>query len=85
MLKFILYDYTQPVFSGRNIENLLNDSIRKMWLVQNQTLIATHLYGRKIFKNYEAKMNENSQLLYNKLVKNKSIPEIKQDDDKELI
>ena len=56
-----------------------------MWLVQNQTLIATHLYGRKIFKNYEAKMNENSQLLYNKLVKNKSIPEIKQDDDKELI
>lgn len=85
MLKFILYDYTQPVFSGRNIENLLNDSIRKMWLAQNQTLIATHLYGRKVFKKYEAKMNENSQLLYNKLVKNKSIPEIKQDDNKELI
>lgn len=55
-----------------------------MWLAQNQTLIATHLYGRKVFKNYEAEMNENSQLLYNELVKNKIIPEIKQNDDKEL-
>lgn len=38
MLKILLYAYTQPVFSGRKIEKLLNDSIRMMWLSQNQTL-----------------------------------------------
>ena len=37
MLKIILYAYTQSVFSGRRIEKLLNDSIRMMWLAQNQT------------------------------------------------
>ena len=37
MLKIILYAYTQSVFSGRKIEKLLNDSIRMMWLSQNQT------------------------------------------------
>ncbi len=37
MLKVILYAYTQSVFSGRKIEKLLNDSIRMMWLSQNQT------------------------------------------------
>ena len=37
MLKILLYAYTQPVFSGRKIEKLLNDSIRMMWLSQNQT------------------------------------------------
>ena len=36
MLKVILYAYTQSVFSGRKIEKLLNDSIRMMWLSQNQ-------------------------------------------------
>ena len=35
-LKVILYAYTQSVFSGRKIEKLLNDSIRMMWLSQNQ-------------------------------------------------
>ncbi|WP_423830091.1 transposase [Staphylococcus aureus] len=38
MLKIILYAYTQSVFSGRRIEKLLHDSIRMMWLAQNQTL-----------------------------------------------
>ncbi|KAB2176162.1 IS1182-like element ISSep1 family transposase, partial [Staphylococcus epidermidis] len=36
MLKVVLYVYTQSVFSGRKIEKLLNDSIRMMWLSQNQ-------------------------------------------------
>ena len=36
MLKVVLYAYTQFVFSGRKIEKLLNDSIRMMWLSQNQ-------------------------------------------------
>ena len=36
MLKVVLYAYTQSVFSGRKIEKLLNDSIRMMWLSQNQ-------------------------------------------------
>ena len=37
MLKIILYSYTQSIFSGRRIESLLKDSIRMMWLSQNQT------------------------------------------------
>ncbi|EYJ99811.1 hypothetical protein V607_02568, partial [Staphylococcus aureus M17033] len=28
---------TQSVFSGRRIEKLLHDSIRMMWLAQDQT------------------------------------------------
>ncbi|WP_336850052.1 transposase, partial [Staphylococcus epidermidis] len=36
MLKVVLFAYTQSVFSGRKIEKLLNDSIRMMWLSQNQ-------------------------------------------------
>lgn len=34
MLKIILCAYTQSVFSGREIEALLKDSIRMMWLAQ---------------------------------------------------
>ncbi|OIJ11841.1 DDE transposase [Anaerobacillus alkalilacustris] len=34
MLKIILCAYTQSVFSGRKIEELLRDSIRMMWLAQ---------------------------------------------------
>ncbi|MEB7438424.1 transposase, partial [Mammaliicoccus sciuri] len=37
MLKVILYSYTQSIFSGRRIESFLKDSIRMMWLAQNQT------------------------------------------------
>ncbi|WP_353462739.1 IS1182 family transposase [Mammaliicoccus sciuri] len=37
MLKIILYSYTQSIFSGRRIESFLKDSIRMMWLAQNQT------------------------------------------------
>ncbi|HDJ1271976.1 TPA: transposase, partial [Staphylococcus aureus] len=37
MLKITLYAYTQSVFSSRRIEKLLHDSIRMMWLAQNQT------------------------------------------------
>lgn len=36
MLKIILYAYTQSIFSGRRIEAALNDSIRMMWLSQEQ-------------------------------------------------
>ena len=36
-VKIILYAYTQSIFSGRRIEKLLHDSIRMMWLAQNQT------------------------------------------------
>ena len=41
MLKVILYAYTQ--FSGRKIEKMLNDSIRMMWLSQNQNLLIKQL------------------------------------------
>lgn len=34
MLKIILCGYTQSVFSGRKIEDLVKDSIRMMWLAQ---------------------------------------------------
>lgn len=34
MMKIILCAYTQLVFSGRKIEGLLKDSVRKMWLAQ---------------------------------------------------
>ena len=34
MMKIVLCAYTQSVFSGRKIENLLKDSIRMMWLAQ---------------------------------------------------
>src|SRR5699024_4408062 len=34
MMKIILCDYTQSVFSGRKIEALLKDSVRMMWLAQ---------------------------------------------------
>ncbi len=39
ILKIILYAYTQSVFSGRRIEKLLHDSIRMMWLAQDQHLL----------------------------------------------
>ena len=42
MLKVILYAYTQSVFSGRKIEKS-NDSIRMMWLSQNQNLLIKQL------------------------------------------
>ncbi|MER1999403.1 MAG: IS1182 family transposase, partial [Lysinibacillus sp.] len=34
MLKIILCGYTQSVFSGRRIEDLVKDSVRMMWLAQ---------------------------------------------------
>ncbi len=34
MLKIILCAYTQSVFSGRKIEDLIKDSVRMMWLAQ---------------------------------------------------
>ncbi|PKI09157.1 IS5/IS1182 family transposase [Staphylococcus shinii] len=135
MLKIILYAYTQSVFSGRKIEKLLNDSIRMMWLSQNQTpsyktinrfrvnpkvdalleslFIQFHsqclkqnliddktifidgtkleananrytFVWKKSIQNYESKMNEDSKALYYELVKEKIIPEIKEDNDHEL-
>ena len=37
MLKITSYSYTQSEFSGRRIEKLLHNSIRMMWLAQDQT------------------------------------------------
>ena len=37
MMKIILCGYTQSITSGRMIEAQLTDSIRMMWLAQNQT------------------------------------------------
>lgn len=37
MLKIVLYGYTQSIFSGRKLENMLHDSIRFQWLAQGQT------------------------------------------------
>lgn len=37
MMKIILCSYAQSVTSGRQIEALLTDSVRMMWLAQNQT------------------------------------------------
>ena len=34
MLKILLCGYTQSVFSGRRIEDLVKDSVRMMWLAQ---------------------------------------------------
>ena len=34
---------THNVFSGRKIEKMLNDSIRMMWLSQNQNLLIKQL------------------------------------------
>lgn len=68
MLKVILYDYTQFVFSGSKIEKLLNDSIRMMWLSQNQTPYT--FVWKKSFQNYESKMNKDSKALYHELVTN---------------
>lgn len=36
MMKLILCGYTQSIFSGRKIEAMSKDSIRAMWLTQNQ-------------------------------------------------
>ena len=38
----------------------------------------------KKYPNYETKMNENSKLMYNELIKNKIIPDIKQESDTNL-
>ncbi|MCC4722347.1 transposase [Salinicoccus sp. RF5] len=37
MMKIILCSYTQSMTSGRKSEALLTDSVRMMWLAQNQT------------------------------------------------
>ena len=37
MLKILLCAYSQSIFSGRKIEAALHDSVRMMWLSQNQT------------------------------------------------
>jgi len=43
----------------------------------------TFVWKRSI-QNYETKMNENSKLMYNELIKNKIIPDIKQESDTNL-
>ena len=49
-VKVILYAYTS-VFSGRKIEKLLNDSIRMMWLSQNQNLLIKRLIDLESIKS----------------------------------
>ncbi len=75
MLKIILYAYTQSVFSGRRIEKLLHDSIRMMYLIDDNSIFidgtkieaTANIYTfewKKSIQNHESKLNENSKALY---------------------
>ncbi|WP_338041140.1 IS1182 family transposase [Macrococcus brunensis] len=71
MLKIILYSYTQSVFSGRRIEASLNDSIRMMWLSQEQkpsyrTINRFRVHPvmddllKNLYTNFRAQLTENN-------------------------
>ncbi|RIP33416.1 transposase [Staphylococcus gallinarum] len=69
----ILYAYCQSIFSGRRIERALTDSIRMMWLSQNQT------------PSYRTiNLLENLKSLYNELIETEIITKIKQEMNNEL-
>ena len=78
MLKIILYAYTQSVFSGRRIEKLLHDSIRMMWLAQNQTPSYKTINRFRVNPNTDALIESlfiqfHSQCLKQNLIDNNSI------------
>ncbi|TDL95225.1 transposase, partial [Macrococcus brunensis] len=71
MLKIILYSYTQSVFSDRRIEASLNDSIRMMWLSQEQkpsyrTINRFRVHPvmddllKNLYTNFRAQLTENN-------------------------
>ena len=77
-VKIILYAYTQSVFSGRRIEKLLHDSIRMMWLAQNQTLSYKTINRFRVNPNTDALIESlfiqfHSQCLKQNLIDNNSI------------
>ena len=78
MLKIILYAYTQSIFSGRRIEAALSDSVRMMWLSQNQkpsyrtiNRFRVHPIMDKLLKSLF--VNFRTQLIEQKLIDNESI------------
>ncbi|EVW73938.1 IS1182 family transposase, partial [Staphylococcus aureus] len=78
MLKIILYAYTQSVFSGRRIEKLLHDSIRMMWLAQDQTPSYKTINRFRVNPNTDALIESlfiqfHSQCLKQNLIDNNSI------------
>ncbi|CXJ91167.1 transposase [Staphylococcus aureus] len=78
ILKIILYAYTQSVFSGRRIEKLLHDSIRMMWLAQDQTLSYKTINRFRVNPNTDALIESlfiqfYSQCLKQNLIDNNSI------------
>ncbi|HEG7222480.1 TPA: transposase, partial [Staphylococcus aureus] len=78
MLKIILYAYTQSVFSGRRIEKLLHDSIRMMWLAQDQTSSYKTINRFRVNPNTDALIESlfiqfHSQCLKQNLIDDKSI------------
>ncbi len=78
MLKIILYAYTQSVFSGRRIEKLLHDSIRMMWLAQDQTPSYKTINRFKVNPNTDALIESlfiqfHSQCLKQNLIDDNSI------------
>ena len=78
MLKIILYAYTQSVFSGRRIEKLLHDSIRMMWLAQDQTPSYKTINRIRVNPNTDALIESlfiqfHSQCLKQNLIDNNSI------------
>ncbi|MDT3797005.1 IS1182-like element ISSau3 family transposase, partial [Staphylococcus aureus] len=78
MLKIILYAYTQSVFSGRRIEKLLHDSIRMMWLAQDQTPSYKTINRFRVNPNTDALIESlfiqfHSQCLKQNIIDNNSI------------
>ncbi|QHW38288.1 hypothetical protein GZH82_13660 [Staphylococcus ursi] len=78
MLKIILYCYTNSVFSGRRIEHLLKDGCRMMLIEQGQT--STY----RTIKRFSQFVIEKSTALYEQLVSEEIIPEIKRQSGHEL-
>ncbi|EYG52451.1 hypothetical protein V627_02439, partial [Staphylococcus aureus T42550] len=73
-----LYAYTQSVFSGRRIEKLLHDSIRMMWLAQDQTLSYKTINRFRVNPNTDALIESlfiqfHSQCLKQNLIDDNSI------------
>lgn len=78
MLKIILCGYTQSAFSGRKIEDLTKDSIRMMWLAQNETPSYRTINRWRVNPYMSDLLREcfiqfRSQLIEQKLIENKAI------------
>ena len=78
MLKITSYSYTQSEFSGRRIEKLLHNSIRMMWLAQDQTPSYKTINRFRVNPNTDALIESlfiqfNSQCLKQNLIDDNSI------------